>query len=241
MAEQSEITSSDLAAVTQGATACDHLAELSATRTKFATFLDWIVSDPDGNLSTDFKTALIRQMLFDAAKKGWFVASDASTGYLELVETIPLASLDPTGAVEGDTIAFDATAGAWEIRNAPQSYLAPTSGGSTIPAISSGGILSVAHGLGTTPRTFECILECNSTDVGYDAGDRVRADNLIILRDTAGEQMNAVTVGASATLVFVVFQVRSGAGGEYRLINKSTFARDAIDVSKWDVKLSASL
>lgn len=236
----SPIVPSDLAPVTSGATACDHLTELGATRDKMQEFLQWfLANDETGLLGSGFKEALIQQMLFDAAKKGWFLQTNASTGYLELIEKIPLAGLSEAGAVEGDIIEFNGTA--WVVTTKPEIYLAPTSGGSTVPAVATGGLLSVAHGFSATPNNFRCYLECSAIDIDYQVGDRVDAANLIILRDTGGEQMSAVTVGANSSLVFAVFQSRAGAGGEYRLVEKaSTFDRAAIDPSKWNVRFYAT-
>jgi hypothetical protein len=240
MAEQSEITSSDLAAITSGATACDHLAELAQTRTKFATFLDWIVSDPSGNLATDFKTAIINQLLFDAAKKGWFVRSNPTTGFLELVEFIPLDGLDDGGATTGDILVWNGSE--WE----PQSaiYLAPTSGGTTLPAPNTGGLLSVAHGFSAAPKQFACFLECTSADAGYAIGDRVDALGLI-QRGNGGETRQGCTVGVNASLLFAVFVTEGSNPKKYFLPNKSSFeitdSTDAgeLDPAKWSVKFWA--
>jgi hypothetical protein len=235
MAEQSSITSSDLAAVTAGATACDHLTELANTRTKFATFLDWIVSDPSGNLATDFKTAVINQLLFDAAKKGWLVATDATTGYLELIEKLALASLDDTGAASGDLIRFNGTD--W-VKYTPFIY-APATGTVTVPDADSGGIISTAHSLGFSPKEFGCYLECTSPDAGYVAGDRVDATTLMQI-GAGSETRQAAVVGANATNVFVVFLLAgTGPNRQYQLANKSTFADVDIDPTLWDVRLWA--
>jgi hypothetical protein len=238
MAEQSSITSSDLAAVTAGATACDHLTELANTRTKFATFLDWIVSDPSGNLATDFKTAVINQLLFDAAKKGWLVATDATTGYLELIEKLALASLDDTGAASGDLIRFNGTD--W-VKHTPFLY-EPASGSVTVPDPDVGGVISVAHSLGYTPsgNDFSCYIECNSPDAGYADGDRVSVECLMQVGAGANETRAGAAVGANATNVFVVFLLAgTGPNRVYQLPHKSTFADTDINPALWDVRLCA--
>lgn len=249
MAVTSPIKPSDLGAITSGVLACDHLKELLNTRTKMQTFLAWLLQDDTtGLLGADFKSAILQQLLFDAAKKGWIVRANPVSGYLELasnnesvsellaVNSLRLETLESAGASAGDLLSFDGTS--WGAIT--PIYLAPTTGGSTVPDVTTGGFLSVAHGLAALPKHLRCYLECNSTDVGYAVGDRVDASGLILLRATGGEQMQAITIGADASVVFAVFQVRSGGGGEYRLVNKSTYERDMIDSSKWNVKFYAS-
>jgi hypothetical protein len=232
MAEASSITSSDLAAVTAGATACDHLTELANTRTKFATFLDWIVSDPSGSLATDFKTAVINQLLFDAAKKGYLVMSDVTTGYLALVEKLLLTKLDQGSAATGDLLRWNGT-------NWAKST--PFYGGSgTVPSVATGGSVAAAHGLSAAPTFFSCYLVCNDVggDAGYAQNDRIRADTLMYYNSGAPELIQACTVQADATSVRAVF--RNGGGAHaYQVHNKSTFARASITESKWDVKFAA--
>jgi hypothetical protein len=153
--------------------------------------------------------------------------------------SIKIQRLYYAAAANLDTIRFDGTN--W-VKKTPF-YGAPTVGGTTVPAVAAGGILYAPHGLGAQPRTIECYLECGVNDIGYTAAlaERVRADNLFILRAAAGEQMTAVTIGADATNIFAVFQVQSGAGAEYRLIDKATFARAAITPGSWNVKFYAEL
>lgn len=237
MAEQSTITSSDLAAITSGATACDKLAELANTRTKIQEFLAWMLTDPAGNLSSDFKLALVNQMLFDAAKKGWYVRSNPSTGYLELVEKIAIDDLDDGGAQDGDILIYDEDEEEWVPVTAI--YAAPSSGGVTVPDPGSGAVVTLAHGFDDAPMNYKCFLECNATDLGYAEGDRVDALSLIGENTADNEIGQAVTVFANDTVVGAVFRSPNGANPEYQLPNKSTFARAAIDESKWNIKLYA--
>jgi hypothetical protein len=239
----STILPSDLDPVTDGASACDHLAELAATRTKFQTFLTWLLNEDvaatvDGTLSAGFKEAIVQQLLLDAAKKGWLVMSDLTTGYLTLVEKLLLTKLDAGVAVDGDTLrwdddAIDATHGAW----VPWHEFA--SSNSAVPPPSTGGIVEAIHGLGYTPTRYRAHLVCISADVGYVIGDIVDAQGLIFYNSGAAEIQQGANVTANATKVSCVF--RNGGGTpNYQLLNKSTWARDTIDVLKWEVKFTAS-
>lgn len=236
MAEQSPVVPSQLGQINDGILACDALRSLLQTRVDMQSYVGWQV-DSAGNLTTDFKTAIAHQLFFDLLKKGWFVRSNPSTGFLELVELIPLASLDGSGSVEGDTLVFEG--GVWITKSSPSIYLAPTSGGATVPAAATGGALTVAHGLGSTPSKFSAFLECNAADLNYAIGDKV--DALSVIYDNGvNEILQAVTVFANATVVGVIF--RNGAGsGDYQIYNKSTFAAGNLDPAKWNVFLYASL
>lgn len=238
MPAQSPITPSDLGSISDGLLACDHLKELLNTRVKMHTFLAWLlVDDSTGNLGDGFKLAIIQQLLFDAAKKNWFVRSNPSTGYLELVQYVPLASLDASGALEGDTLVLKG--GVWVPQSSPSVYLSPTSGGTTVPDPDTGGILLVAHGLASTPNKVECYLVCTVNDIGYVVGDVVNAMGLV-KRGSGGEQRQGVSIGANATSVWAVFTNTGAAVGSYQLPNKSTFAGAAITPGSWNVKLYAA-
>lgn len=244
MSEFSPVTSSDVGPINDGLLACQHLQTLSETRDKFQEFLVWMLTDPTGELSTDFKTALTRQMLFDASKKGYIAGSDEGSGYLRLFSpaefgaliddgAVPLTALDNDGVSTGDLITV--ISGVWA-RHTPV-YAAPSSGGTTIPLPAAGGILTVAHNLGTTPRSFRCYLECATADANWAVGDRVDAQSLRSFNGAA-EFIQGVDVFANSTLVGAVF--RGLVGSSYHLIDKSGFNRTAITPGSWNVKLYAT-
>lgn len=254
MAVNSPIVPSDFNDISGGALACDALKSLLRTRTNVKTLLQWILQDDTtGLLGSDFKSAIIQQLLFDATKKSWIVRANPSSGHLELASnsdkvselfpehSIRLLTLAIDGAVDGDVLGFDGTS--W-VPFTPI-YLAPTTGGATIPDPSTGGILSVAHGFGAVPRVRECNLVCNATDAGYASGDTVDAKNLI-QRGAGGETRPGVTVGADASVVFAVFVKEGSAARKYFLPNKASFeitdGSDSGEVNPafWDVKFYAS-
>lgn len=241
MATNSPIVPNDLGAITGGVLACDALKELLSTRTKMQTFLEWLLADDEtGNLGADFKAAIIQQLLFDGSKKGWFVKTHPASGYLELVEKVELADLAITGAAEGDGIIYDATAGMWVVDDTPDDvYLAPTTGGTSVPAATVGGVLTVAHGLGAMPKIFKVFLECATADVGYAVGDRVDACSLMS-RTTAPEAKLGCTIWANGTQCGATF-FNGAAGATYRLFDKSGFTNDPITEASWNVKFYAKL
>lgn len=236
----SPITPSDLEPVTDGANACEKLTELENTRRKMQEFLEWLLTDDDaGNLGDGFKEAIIEQLLADDEAdpelntNGGFVKTDATTGELEVVEQVALSEIAAGGAAEGDFLIFDGEA--WVKKS--RIYLAPSSGGTTVPDPAAGGILSVAHGLAETPREFGCVLECNTDDVGYFSVEENRVNAACLeLRTASPENSFAVTVGADDTNVYCVF-FNGGGSATYRLINKSTFAKGTITPASWNVKL----
>lgn len=242
MATTSPIKPSDLAAITTGVLACDHLVELLNTRRKMQQFLQWLlVDDESGLLGADFKAAIIQQLIFDAAKKGWFVKTNPASGFLELVEKVALADLAITGAVDGDGIIYNATAGMWILDNTPDDvYLAPTTGGTTIPASTAGGALSVSHGLGAAPKIFKVLLECVTPDAAaYAAGDIVDAASLMS-RTTGGETKLAATIWANSTSCGISFFNTAG-GSNYRLYHKDGQSYENVTEASWNVKFYAKL
>lgn len=253
MAEQSTITSSDLAPVTDGATACDHLRELGATRTKFATFLDWIVNDSDGKLSADFKLAILNQLLKDDGvadpnTNGWFVRTNSSTGKMELVQRISLSDLPEPETDEEDEDEREIywNGSEWAFRTSSEFFGAPTSGGTTVPTPDDGGVVVASHGLTGSPNSFACYLVCNSTDAGYAVGDKVNAVSLM-QRGGGGEIRIGCSVGVNSSQIFAVFAKEGSATRKYFLINKASFDitdntdSGEIDPAKWDVMLFAKV
>lgn len=233
----SPIIPDDLNPINTGTAACDALKTLLQTRTDMREFLAWMLEDDStGELNdSGFLTDLAEQFLFDAAKKGFFVRSNPTTGRLELIEKVALADIDDENGTDGDMLVLES--GVWT-RVSPF-YGAPTSGGATVPVETSGGTLTAAHGVGTTPNNFRAILECNAADLNYAVGDRVDALSLMFLDSSVPEIMPAVTVFADASLVGVTFR-DGGVGDEYQLHNRSTFAKSPIQVSKWNVMLYAA-
>lgn len=236
MAEQSPIVPSDLDAVSSSLLACDYLRALLMTREHLHDFLAWMLQE-NGELTDDFVNAVLSQLLFDETKFGWYLRTNVSTGKLELIEKIPLSGLDASGGTDGDTIVIES--GVWVTRPTTSGFFDPSVGVATVPAVVTGGILSVAHGLGAEPNNFRCYLVCNTIDAGYAVGDRVDAANLLF--ENPGVEFGpAVTLFANATTVGAVF--RNGAGAHnYQLHSKSTYSRATIVVGSWNVKFYAAL
>lgn len=241
MAELPPITPEDLAAITAGATACDHLAELSATRTKMQTLIAWLYNDA-GEIQ-GFKTWLLEQLLADDGvadpdTNGWHLRTNPTTGKIELVEKTALTELED-GTTDGDTLRWDSTAlgtspdvGAWVSWHP---FVSPVA---ALPAATVGGRIEATHSLGYTPTQFSAQLVCIAADQSHDIGDLVDVSGLIFYNSNTGEVQQCAAPGASATKVWCVF--RNGtADGHYQLPDKASWGRGNIDVSKWQVRLIA--
>lgn len=243
----SPITPEDLNAVTDGATACDKLAELANTRNKMQTFLAWLLANDDtGVLGDGFKEAIIQQLmkddgLADPNTNGWFVRTNSSTGYLEMVQRISLTDLPQPETDDLDTgerqIIWDGST--WVFRVKDSFVGAPTSGGTVVPASNGGGILLAPHGLTSKPNKFGAILECTTADIGFSTNETIDA-KCIHGRNSTPEEYPCIVTGADATNVWVVFGDLGGSSF-YRTHRKDNAARDSITPASWNVKLWAEL
>lgn len=191
------------------------------------------------------------------ATVGYILRADPATGIWAAIEpndltkdiftirSIRLNRLDATGASTGDRLVFDGTN--W-IRAAANSgtgkfYGIPTSGGTTLPAVT-GGILSVAHGLTATPKRVGGFIKCTNAagGAGYAQNDVVSLSSLM-KKGNGGEVRFGCAVGADVTNVFAVFDGDGGAGvGKgFFLPHKSTFTETQLVLADWDVYLFAEL
>jgi hypothetical protein len=85
------------------------------------------------------------------------------------------------------------------------------SGEITIP---SGGVVSVAHGLGSTPRFARVVMRCKSASRGFSVGDETTFG-----LDTGGEEGPAPIVHANSNNVFL----NMGDSGHIRFIGSDDF------------------
>lgn len=252
----SPIKSTDLNAISDGATACDKLKELANTRNKMQAFLAWLL-DLDGNLNADAGTN-IKEKLFDTsadpgapaglqdAKLGWLVRTNPTTGALELVinndklgdilvpRALRINRLDTTDAVEGDLLRF--SVGDWK-RYSPVDG-DPFTGAATIPDVSTGGLFYAAHNFGIKPRNFGAWIENITTpDSGYSLGDRIDVHSIFSYTGAAITQ--GTLTFCDANNVYVIF-VKGDAN--YRILHRTTFDHAIIThPERWAIKLHASV
>jgi hypothetical protein len=99
--------------------------------------------------------------------------------------------------------------------------------------ITVGGSLTLAHGLGTTPKLYLPFLQCTTGEGGYSIGDEVMpATNNI---DTGSNGRNATIVPDSTNLT-----VRFGnIAGVFNIVNKSTGADLLITAANWKFVMRA--
>lgn len=82
--------------------------------------------------------------------------------------------------------------------------------------ITSGGTLTLAHGLGITPKLFQCYLKNVTSDLGYTTGDITPVNNNLN-NDTGNGRGQVIT--SDATNIYITFG--SVGGGSYLILNKS--------------------
>lgn len=166
-----------------------------------------------------------------------------TTNSILTLRTLRLATLSNVGASIGDRIVFDGTN--WVRASASSGtgkfYGAPTSGGTTLPAVT-GGILSVAHTLGAVPKRVGGFIVCTSAEFNYSIGDAINLSN-VAKKGNGGEVRFGCAIGADATNVFVVFNGDGGAGAGkgFFIPDKTTYAEQHLTLASWNVFLFAEL
>lgn len=127
------------------------------------------------------------------------------------------------------TMNSGATAPEWQSPTLPDGFL---SAGQTI---TSGGALTLAHGLGSAPRLVQAYLKCTTTDQGYSVGDEVFVSGG---QDAYG---STVSVGVSIVPDATNLNIRFGSngGGAFAVLNKSTGTLGAITNGSWDFYVRA--
>ena len=104
-----------------------------------------------------------------------------------------------------------------------------TSGQQTI---TSGGGLTLAHGLGSTPNIFQTVLVCVGAEHGYSTGDQLQ----VPLFFDNGTSTFGVGIVADATNLNVRF---GNPANGYIIPNKSTGARSLITNTNWRLIIKA--
>lgn len=180
-----------------------------------------------GGLNLD-ETTLINTTAISAG------ASSASTVYSASARTgVPFR-------VVGFVDSTQATAGTW----ATTPSLVQGQGGQAIiglpfsrqfpsaeQTITSGGSLTIAHGLGATPVFWTILLICKTAESGYSVGD---------VTEVSGTQDSSVSYGLAVVPDAVNLVCRYGANANvFFLLNKTTGAAAAVTNANWRVILRA--
>lgn len=148
---------------------------------------------------------------------------------------LALSQISSGGALTHDTIYFNGTAWAKvtpNLRLTDTTKAISTTGITYTSDLSSVHVEALAHNLGAIPKCIRLVLQCQSPDVGYTAGDEVVAS---VLRTTAA---SAVAIGYVADNVNITVLVAVAAT---ELPNKGTGVYTAIDETKWKPKVYAWL
>jgi hypothetical protein len=105
---------------------------------------------------------------------------------------------------------------------------------STAQTITSGGSLTLAHGMGTTPKLVQAYLKCTTTDLGYSVGDEVFVSGG---QDAYGSTVSTgVSIVPDATNLNIRFGSNAGA---FALLNKGTGTLAAITNGSWEFHIVA--
>jgi len=103
---------------------------------------------------------------------------------------------------------------------------------STGQTITSGGTLTIAHGLGVEPKSVELVLQCTSAEHGYSIGDRVRNATT-----TRGATTKMQGVWSDSTNVYIQFD---GDGNVFGVTSRSS-AGSNVDITneRWALYVKA--
>jgi len=97
--------------------------------------------------------------------------------------------------------------------------------------ITSGGALTIAHGLGATPDFWTILLICKTAEIGYSVGD---------VTEVSGTQDSSVSYGLAVVPDAVNLVCRYGANANaFFLLNKTTGVAEAVTNANWRVILRA--
>lgn len=200
----------------------------------------------DTDPTTMLKFGKIRaDSLFDTFTVGAPVYISAATAG-KVVSTAPTGTVDfvvrQIGQAEDANTVFFSPDNVTATMNASSQL--KTVGGLAVPAsspitlsyssgnqtITSAGLLTLAHGLGTTPRIVIVWLVCTTADVGYSAGDRT----LPVFASDVAQQGAAVDPDATN------IEIRMGADAtSFRVVNKGTGNTAGITNSSWRLLVEA--
>ena len=184
------------------------------------------------------QTAGAENGLYLAASGAWARATDADTD-ADVVDG--MAVFVTQGTAHGDTLwtvntADPITVGTTAITFAElgagavftKSYASPAQ------TITSGGQLTLAHGLGAVPKMVRAYVKCTTAEINYSVGDTVEVPFNQSTRGASSSKGLAIRWEA-ANLV-----IRMGSAATvFDILNASTGGNSAITNSKWDLYLEA--
>ncbi|WP_303674711.1 hypothetical protein [Vampirovibrio chlorellavorus] len=98
--------------------------------------------------------------------------------------------------------------------------------------ITSGGALTLAHGLGERPKSLRFTLVCNAANINYSIGDEVDLDSV--------RRENSINGGLSVVVDATNIYIRYGSNATvFLLLNKSTGVGTDITNSNWRLVVRA--
>lgn len=127
-------------------------------------------------------------------------------------------------------------------RTNPSAPVISATGGSSTPYVSpqqiitSGGSLSLTHGLADKPKIIQAALICIVSDAGYSVGDELAVPTGVIW---PGADANTTGVSIQPTVTNLLVRFAPRAGGVFFILNKSTGALSTITNGSWRLVLRA--
>ena len=103
---------------------------------------------------------------------------------------------------------------------------------STGQSMSSGGLITLAHGLSYEPKVINFVIQCTTADGGYSIGDRVLVTPVA---NSSNSTSGSHGIYFDATNIYI----RISSSVSFGIGNKSTGASHYISLSSWDLYVNA--
>lgn len=93
--------------------------------------------------------------------------------------------------------------------------------------VTSGGLLTLAHGLGAQPKLYAGYLQCTTSNAGYAVGDEIMVNPALNTTDATVEAMNIIPDGTNLNVRF------GNAGSAFKILNKNGAGFTDITNTSW--------
>jgi len=172
--------------------------------------------------------------------RGLIVPVPDATASIKGKQVLPAdASLTNKGLIEIATTPETASGASASLAIAPLGLLSAQGFSdiyeSALQTITTGGTLTLAHGIGRTPKFVQVSLYCAIAEHGYSVGDVVQLNGSFMYSSTVNDTRGVAVVANSSNLV-VRF---SNKATVFTVLNKNTGALNNCTNAKWRVYFKA--